>query len=132
MNSNFDYISMHSIFVMTFLKKDNTEIDVADSEYDDNYIIDDLRFKKDYLNSVVKFDKLEDGLKQVFLKNVGPEFIMKYIKNGLEQNIVKIEDLKSISVFMGSNNPNYGLQERQSIEITLINKTIETESWEEK
>lgn len=132
MSSNFDYISMHSIFVMTFLKKDNTEIDVADSEYDDKYIIDDLRFKKDYLNSVIKFDKLEDGLKQVFLKNNGPEFILEYIKIGLEQNIVKIEDLKSISVFMGSNNPNCGLHERESIEIDLVKKTIETESWDER
>ena len=69
MSNNFDYISMHSIFVMTFLTKDGKEVDVADSEYDDKYIIEDLRFKKEHLNSLVTFANLEDGLKEIFLKN---------------------------------------------------------------
>lgn len=132
MNSNIDYISMHSIFVMTFLKKDGKEIDVADSEYEDKYLIEDLRFKKEYHNSVTRFDDLENGLNNIFLKVDATETIIKYIENGLEENFVKIDDVKGISIFIGSNNPNQALQERQSIEIDLVNKTIETESWDER
>lgn len=132
MNEEFDYILMHSILVMTFLTCDGQELDIADSEYEDKYIIDELKFVEEFSNQKLSFESLEEGLRKIFVKKSAAEFLVEQIFDGLERERTTLEKLKGISVFIGSNNPNYALSERESIEIDLHSKTIETESWEEK
>lgn len=136
MNENYGYVPTNSELNVYFTMSNGEERDVANFEYNDVYLIDKIRFKKENKNIKIKcenFNAFLNLLNNLFIETSNDsKIIKKCIKNEIETYRLDTNAIKEINIFIGSNDPNRGLKERESIDVYFEKEILETSSWDEK
>ena len=136
MNENYDYVPANSELNVYFTMSNGEERDVANFEYNDVYLIDKIRLKKENKNIKIKcenFNAFLNLLNNLFIETSNDsKIIEKCIKNEIKTYRLDTNAIKEINIFIGSNDPNRGLKERESIDVYFEKEILETSSWDEK
>ena len=132
-----DAIPPYSAYNMYYELHNGEEIDASGYDDDEEYIIDKVRFKEDKRNikiSYKDFSEVKDILSNLFESNDEEDydFYISEIEDELEDNSVELKDIKFIHILFVGNDWSRNLQERERIDINLVNKVIETSYWEEE
>lgn len=132
-----DAIPPYSAYNMYYELHNGEEIDASGYDDDEEYIIDKVRFKEDKRNikiSYKAFSEVKDILSDLFESNDEEDydFYISEIADELEDNSVELKDIKFIHILFIGNDWSRNLQERERIDIDLVNKVIETSYWEEE